>query len=222
MPPSYFDHPIVKSAPDGEPVLPLAIYFDGVSFTRTDQVLAFWVYNILTTSAHHCCIVLSKSEMCRCGCRKWCTLFQVWQLLRWSFESLGCGQKPVSRHDGTPFWDSDACRTGGGPLGFRGALILMKADWAELTQTLGFSNWQSVENPCLLCDATRGSMYDVVGLSPIGFPHQLVGAAQYHAKCLACEHPCRVPQAMLPELLGKLEYGRRKGTDAAAGRALVF
>ena len=71
LPPCYFDNPVVKSAPDGEPALPLAIYFDGVSFTRTDQVLAFWVYKIPTISSHHCCIVLRKSEMCRCGCRKW-------------------------------------------------------------------------------------------------------------------------------------------------------
>ena len=67
---NYTEHPVVKASPPGT-VLPLALYLDGVPFTKHDGVLAFWVYNLLTFKRHLVAVV-RKSEMCQCGCRRWC------------------------------------------------------------------------------------------------------------------------------------------------------
>ena len=74
LPPVYFSHPVVVNAPAGTPVHPIAIYFDGVAFTRTDTVVSFYVYLLLTGRRHHVCN-LRKSELCKCGCKGWCSYF---------------------------------------------------------------------------------------------------------------------------------------------------
>ena len=42
LPPKYFDHEFVRTAPAGTKVHPLALYLDYVAFTRTDIVLGIF------------------------------------------------------------------------------------------------------------------------------------------------------------------------------------
>ena len=128
------------------------------------------------------------------------------------------GELPAGRHDGSCFRDSDFCRSSPSELGFRAALVMIKADWAELTSTMGFNNWGHGTNPCLLCDSDADGLYRVAGLSPISFPHTLIGAMEYEARCNACEHWITVSDAERPIVLGRLKYDRRR--DGAMGRAL--
>eukprot|EP00969_Alexandrium_andersonii_P182659 8071208-Alexandrium_andersonii.AAC.1 len=67
------------------------------------------------------------------------------------------GTHPEMRHDGTPFQGSDSERQAcaGQPLGWRGALLFVKGDWAEFSHSLGFASWSHGTHPCLLCKTTR-------------------------------------------------------------------
>ena len=47
LPPAYFDHPVVLANPTSI-VHPVCMYVDGVAFTRTDTLLGFRVYPLLT------------------------------------------------------------------------------------------------------------------------------------------------------------------------------
>ena len=92
----YHQNPIVRES--SEPVLPLALYLDGVPTTKRDGCLGVWIYN-LVTQRRHLLVVLRKSTMCRCGCRKWDSLHVVWAYLRWTCKAMARGLFPSSRHD---------------------------------------------------------------------------------------------------------------------------
>eukprot|EP00969_Alexandrium_andersonii_P336021 14851795-Alexandrium_andersonii.AAC.1 len=47
LPPSYASHPVVAGS-EGTHVYPIALYVDGVKFTRYDSVVAFYVHSLLT------------------------------------------------------------------------------------------------------------------------------------------------------------------------------
>jgi len=221
LPPSYEDHPVVKEAPPNVPVVPLAVYVDGVNFGRTDSALGFWVYSLLG-GIHHCAAVLRKSEMCRCGCRKWCSLYPIFAWLRWCLECLAGGVWPSCRHDGTAFGESDKQRAGkaGQELGWRGALLLLKADWAEVAATLGFMNWKSSDFPCNFCTCTLRTMFEIAGLSPVSFPHRLLDWDDYEGACAGCEIVRDFTADEIAILLGTLVYDKRKTAAGACGRAL--
>ena len=46
LPRSYMDHPVARASRHS--AMPLALYLDGVPYTKNDGLLGFWVYNVLT------------------------------------------------------------------------------------------------------------------------------------------------------------------------------
>ena len=80
---AYMSHPTVTASLENEnPLpLPLAMYLDGVAFTsalagRMDSLLGIWIINLLTEDRHLFCVI-RLLDMCRCGCKGWCSLFPL-------------------------------------------------------------------------------------------------------------------------------------------------
>ena len=145
--------PVVQSAAEGEAVLPIALYLDNVRFTRAlgpgrqDSLLAIYVYSLL--SGKRVLVgVLRKSEMCRCGCRGWCSVYVTMLYLRWNFDALARGDRPLSQHDGSD-WPRDSILGAMAriALGFKATLVELKGDWADCCHTLGFPPWNSKWHP---------------------------------------------------------------------------
>ncbi len=92
FPDAYFDHPVVKQyeAEPMRPVMPCALFLDGVPFTKRDGLLGIVVYSLISFK-RHLLAVFRKSNMCKCGCRGWCSLWPVFDLIRWSFAQLARG-----------------------------------------------------------------------------------------------------------------------------------
>ena len=221
LPPCYYDHPVVARAPAGTPVYPLALYLDGVQYTREETGLGVFTYCLLT-GRRHLALVLRKAELCQCGCRGWCSFWQLWQFLRWSAEALAAGRHPTTRHDGSPWAASDSVRAVVAGLTFpwRAAFVWLKGDWAEFAYTWGFPSWASAQHPCLLCHCTKANMHLLEGYSPLGMPCAETTQEEYEAACRACELEVLVPdQATLEELRASLEDDRRP--DGARGRGLL-
>ena len=99
LPPRYYDHRVVRTTVDGTPVYPYTLYVDGIRFTRTDNVIAFWMCSMITFH-RHLCVVVRKSELCNCGCRGWDTIYPIMLMLNHSFVALARGILPSARHDG--------------------------------------------------------------------------------------------------------------------------
>ena len=89
----YHAHPVVQ-ANLGQLVIPLALYIDAVKYTINDGVLGFYVYNMLT-GCRWLCAVLRRSCVCRCGCKGWCSLSEIWRMLHWSFQALARQEFPA-------------------------------------------------------------------------------------------------------------------------------
>lgn len=214
---SYARHPVVLAA-EGAPVLPLALYIDGVPFTVQDSFLGFWVYNLLSMRRHLVAVV-RKSQLCACGCRKWCSIWVVLEWLRWSFSALATGAHPTRRHDGSPWTPADGAReaAAGTPL-VRGALVLLKGDWSEFCLTLGFPTWGSGAHPCLFCHSDRDSLYKLQDFHPGSFPHALKTDAQVRAACAAAEIRVVLSADLHRQIAAALFYDKRK--QGSHGRAL--
>ena len=218
----YKDHKVVKANPS-MPVLPLGLYMDGVAFLRRDSCLGFWLIN-LVSRRRHLLMVLRKRAQCRCGCRGWCTLHVAWTVLAWALGILVAGVRPHVRHDKRPLEGNMAIQAGQ-PLGFLGAVLLVKGDWAEFSHTLGFPSWSTVEQPCFKCFSTggpEGNWRQVSGHSPLAAAWPTKRLQDYKDACRRCEKEVVIySQEQLQLLLGSLFYDKRRSTAAAKGRALA-
>ena len=143
--------------PHGKPIFPIALYMDGVRFTKTiapghmDSLMNLSVYNLMTKRRHFLGMI-RQSEFCRCSCAGWCTLYPVMSFLAWSFKHALSGERPRCRHDGSPFPAGDplAIAAEAQPhLSSRFVLAQVKADWAEHCSALGFPTWASLNSYCL-------------------------------------------------------------------------
>jgi hypothetical protein len=216
--PQYLEH-LGKSA---EPLFPVDFYLDGVAFAKRDSALGFWVTN-LVSDVHHLIMVLRKSELCKCGCRGWCSIWQVFELLRHSFWNMLQGFWPVQRHDNKQWFENDAARAlrAGMSVGFRCMVVRLKGDWAEFCHTLGFPSWSSNDYPCIFCTASKEALFNFIGFNPISFPHPLTDHAMYVASVTAAEVSVQITAANQKPIALALQYDKRTGTNASFGRALV-
>ena len=81
---NYVQHPLVLSEPPGS-VLPVGLYIDGFEYQRKTTGIGFSIIN-LVTGRRHLSYVANKRRLCRCGCKGWCSYWEVF--LGWSGASM--------------------------------------------------------------------------------------------------------------------------------------
>ena len=153
---------------------------------------------------------LRKSELCKCGCKGWDSVYQILLMLAWSFEALAVGKHPQTRHDGSP-WGEDVGRSSlsGAELGFKVALVLVKCDLAELSPSFGFPGVTSNIHPCLYCWETAEGWRNLRCLSSLGNGRQKTLEDLTHA-CERCETLIIVADENFPKLRAALKPDRRE------------
>ena len=229
LPASYVRHPVVTSNEHQEPVYPLALYCDGVAFSRTDSVLGFFTYCIITGVRHLVC-TLRKSELCKCGCRGWCSIHPVLMMLRWAIIGMIDGSHPTARPDGAPWAPQDVVEASraGRRFGWKAVVLHIKADWQEHVTTLGFASWTTLEHPYPACQCTRANWDAFQGLNAFGCPWRSKSLEDYEAACGLCEQHRTITEDVFPALRGNMFFdkrvqgdrGRCLGTDFAPLRLL--
>ena len=138
------------------------------------------------TLKRHIVVALRSIDICKCGCRGYCTLFPILSCIRWQLEALAAGVRPTARHDLTAWTAEEAVRFRAGvALDMVALLLWIKGDWAEHTSTLGFAAWGSHFFPCLWCGCMLDGLFDFLGLSLAGDPWG--PAPNYDQACRACE-----------------------------------
>ena len=75
-------------------------------------------------------------------------------------QGAAAGVRPAARWDGSPWPDGSISGGLEAQLSARYLLVQLKADWVELSSTLGFPTWQSFHAPCFLCACNRSTMFD--------------------------------------------------------------
>ena len=155
LPRSYYAHPLVQENP-GEQLFPYELYLDGVPYSLVDSVVGVWAKNCLSGNRHLCALI-RKRTCCKCGCKGWCSFYDLHTFLHWCCEALYDGVWPAGRHDGQPWKAEDHGRQAkaGERMPFKMLLLYIKADWAEMCERFGFPTWQSSTRPCLSCACTQ-------------------------------------------------------------------
>ena len=222
LPPSYWTHPVVLKHGFRVPVHPVALFMDGVPTHRRDGVLCVTVHS-LVTNVRHLVACLRKQDICKCGCRGWCSIFALHQWLLWCFSALAEGRWPDRRHDGTPFLeDSDVVRRAlaGTDVGSAFALIFLKGDLMEYCTSWGLPSVGTYLYACPFCDWPGDDpLDDGDGLSALGAGWHTRTFDDYLEACSRCEitvHVTGVNDLVL--IRGSLRYDRR--ARGPRGRAL--
>lgn len=219
LPKAYFRHPVVRST--SALVVPLGLFIDGVPYSHTDSLVGVWAAN-LVSGARHFIMGVRKRTLCRCGCRAWCSYDAIFRFLHWCFKNLAVGAFPGERHDSEVWRETDGLRAdkAGTGLQARGALLYIKGDWSEYTNTFGFTAWNATERPCLFCRCSREQMYTVQGLSPSVFPFEVISHEAYAAACERCEKKVEVAhEVQYRALRAMLRYDKRQ--NGSHGLALT-
>ena len=210
---SFRSHPVVLANP-GKTVIPFAFYLDGIRYTKRDSVMGMFVYNLFTNK-RHLCVILRRSDYCRCGCRGWCTLYPIFECLAWSFKTLAEGKWPQQRHDGP--WTSDDTRresNAGSDLGFVACLLQIKGDWSEYAHTFGLADWSNEWFCCFFCKATRANRYQLDALTPTHSPWPALAMNDYELACSACELWRSLDERLYAEIKASLDFDRRRNKTA--------
>ena len=217
LPEVYFAHPVVQRS--SEAVLPYALYMDAVPYSRVDSVLGFWVVNLLTQS-RHLVAMMRKRWMCKCGCRGWCSLYNIYRFLVWGMQSAANGVFPSTRHDGTAWMSRDSAREAAANtrMPMSAACLFLKGDWSEYCSSVGFPTWQSVTRPCMLCNAFGPSPGSMAGVSLLGVPWHENTEQDYSDACARCEIAVDLTAAAHARIKPLLAYDKRD--RGAKGRML--
>ena len=220
LPDAYWQHPAVRGARD-QPVVPFAIYLDGVPYSQTDSVLGIWAGN-LVTGQRFLFAALRKRACCQCGCRGWCTLHPVFAFVAWSLRALAAGVWPSRRHDGSPFGLADGPRAAraGEVMRTRWACLYIKGDWAEYAGSLGLPTWHDALRPCYECPAFGAGQYIALGNTMESLRWDLNEETAYDSACQRCElHVTIATDAEKTMLFDRLRPDKRD--NGARGLALV-
>ena len=218
VPPGFFEQPLVATSQG--PVVPYALYMDGVAYSLTDTVVGVWAYSLATNKRHLLCLV-RKKLVCKCGCRGWCTFWPVLAWLKWCCEALAEGVYPRTRHDGANWSQEDSTRAAqaGAAMAARAVCVFLKGDWAEFCERLGFPTWNSGLRPCFCCSASPDQFLSAAGVSLEAGPWHVNTDDDYEEACAKCEFRVSVDRPGHEMLCRLLRYDKRK--DGSHGRALI-
>ena len=138
----------------------LGVFGDGVQHQKRKTVDTI-TWNVLESGVFATRIlyaIVAKDFLCKCGCAGRCTLDPLLTVFVWSLLCLLHNLLPKKRHDLSPWEKSDQERaTWKGPLGFYGAMLQIRGDWAWYKQLFSFPSW-AAHSICWKCGANCSDM----------------------------------------------------------------
>ena len=158
LPEIYYTHPVVRATT--ELVFPLMCFLDGVPYSLVDGILGVWI-GCLTSGKRWLVGIIRKANCCACGCRGWCTFYELFSYLHWVFLSLANKEHPRERHDGTPHVEERRQGLAGLALRARCCCLYLNVDWMEIATSLGMQSSQDGIRPCYTCNARKDNMFDL-------------------------------------------------------------
>ena len=161
---NFTHHPLRHAQDDARPVYPIALYADGVRYTRAgqlgkiDSLINFTIHN-LASGRRHLISVVAKRELCKCGCRGWCSMYVLMHFFKHCLVACAHGIRPNRRYDGGPLPDGHPnLELGNQRMAARYLLVEIKGDWMEHCSTFGFMNWAAVHRPCVFCSCKKSEL----------------------------------------------------------------
>ena len=141
-------HPVVGRArgrgTSEEHIRPVALYWDGVLYNKRHTFVGMCTHDI-RRDARHVLWLVRKHEVCRCGCKGWCTFWPLLDVLRWDLNVGATGLHALVPQVSTTII------VGVTPLGFFIAVVGFRGDWPAVAEFLACRTWAHLNHPCLIC-----------------------------------------------------------------------
>ena len=192
-PPTYMRHDVRKK--NGDKAWPMGYFSDYVPHTKRDSFLVFYFSNLITGIRYLMC-VLRKSDLCRCGCKGFCTLGAVLRIVAWSLNQVALGLHPSYNHLNEPL-DPDRFDLRGFELaeGHCGALCEARMDLEECCNAMGFQRWSTLERPCFCCDCTQEDLHN--------YPERVEASRWHRRDAITYNQDCR--RAIMVRIVSTVE-----------------
>lgn len=203
LPPVYYSSPVVVQ--HGEGVFPLVVYMDSVPFAKKDAAFGLFIYNIIT-GMRHLVLALRKNQLCRCGCKGWCTLYPALLHVRHCTDAAADGTYPRT---GFPLDDEVRAGRAGSSLGAKFTVIFTKGDMMEFVKTLAFAGFGHRFFPCPVCRAPREELSSTDNVSSVSFSFAAKTYNDMDQACLQCEVEVVLSLENHSFIRSKLAYDRR-------------
>ena len=212
LPECYFKNKVFVEHGHEGLVAPYALFLDAVPYSHDDSVMGIWAVCVITEERLLLAIIRSRS-LCKCGCRGWCTMWEVHSWLAWSVQALSEGVYPSRRHDHLEFdSDDDAARAAlsGTDIGMRFCLLYIKGDWSEFSKTFALPNWQDSLRPCIDCNTAPADMPRPEGSTIDALVWQDNSEASYFEACDRAEIVVTITREHHDAIRGLLQADKRK------------
>eukprot|EP00959_Pyramimonas_sp_CCMP1952_P243250 5084637-Pyramimonas_sp.AAC.1 len=159
IPPTFLSHPVALANP--KKAVPLGYFSDGFPITKKDGCIAHYWSNSLTGVRYLICVI-RKSDLCRCGCKGFCTHGTILRVIAWAFNVFATGLYPSHDHENKPFEDVVRANKYNFPIAenWVGALCELRADLLEIFERVGVKTFANVINPCFGRSAHKTQLYN--------------------------------------------------------------
>ncbi len=193
--PSFWDHEEHTVLGDDRPCWPIALYCDGIQYSKQTSVgkaesaLGFFVYK-LRSQRRISAAVLQKSQLCRCGCRGYCTLSPILSYLEWTLAAASDGVRPAERWDGTPWPETSVYRRlyeKSPRISSRFLVTQIRGDWVEFAGTFSFPSHATFNAPCMFCKCSKETMLNFCGVTSDGHDWGVNEGDWYDQECQRAE-----------------------------------
>ena len=147
----------------------LALWGDMAPHTKTDSIfLLTWALMNGQCRQRFWLTCLSKSRVCKCGCKGRHSFNLIFSVVAWSVRALQAGTWPAFNHLGQRFRFGDWRRKmSGNPIGLCGTVLRKFGDWEWMKNGLGLRGWQGETSRkliCMFCAASK--LYDPWAYDP--------------------------------------------------------
>jgi hypothetical protein len=186
---------------------------DAAGFTANESFEGLFI-NDLDTGVRFLIAVVRKQEMCKCGCRGFCTFWPLHDALLSDLQSSADGKWSVVGHLQEPFpRGTVACERAGLPMGLVLAATEVRADMPGYSGSMGIRASSHVSNGCCICNVVKADLSKLDNVTLDGGPAETFDTEQYRALLAECRHVVTISNAadMRSVLVdGLLTYDHRK------------
>eukprot|EP00969_Alexandrium_andersonii_P151293 6689665-Alexandrium_andersonii.AAC.1 len=86
LPPTFWKHPVYQAKK--QQAYPVGYFSDAVPHTKKDSFIVFYWSCLLGDTKRHMICSVRKADLCKCGCKGFCTLGAILRMIAWSFNAL--------------------------------------------------------------------------------------------------------------------------------------
>ena len=169
--PAFLEHPVVRRETAKGTMLnrirPVALYWDGVTDNKKQTFVAMFAHD-LQADVKHLVFIIRKQQLCKCGCRGWCSMWALLDVVRWDLNNASVNVYPSCKHDGREFEEGSFWHgRRGEPLGCVLAVVGLRGDWPAVAEFFSVRSWSHNKCPCFFCTVPKARMQSIAGFQNV-------------------------------------------------------